>query len=67
MRDQCLRKNEVGDARKEQHQTIERDRPSRVVILVDPSDRERLKRLRRRAQASRRSPTSRASQSPPGE
>jgi len=58
MRDQCLRKNEVGDARKEQHQTIERHRPWRVVILVDPSDRERLKRLRRRAQAS---------QSPPGE
>ena len=48
---------EVGDTRKEQHQTIERDRPWRVVILADPSDRERLKRLRRRAQASRRSPT----------
>jgi len=45
MRDQCLRKNEVGDARKEQHQTIERDRLWRVVILADPSDRERLKRL----------------------
>ena len=57
MRDQCLRKNELGDARKEQHQTIERDRPWRVVILDDPSDRERLRRLRRRAQASRRSPT----------
>ena len=31
MRDQCLRKNEVGDARKE-HQTIEHDRPWRVVF-----------------------------------
>ena len=36
MRDQCLRKNEVGDARKEQYQTIERDRPWRVVILARP-------------------------------
>jgi len=61
MRDECLRKNEVGDARKEQHQTIGRDRPWRVVILADPSDRERLKHLRCRAQASRRSPTSPAS------
>ena len=34
MRDECLRKNEVGDARKEQYQTIERDRPWRVVILA---------------------------------
>jgi len=44
MRDERLSQDEVRDARKEQHQTVERDRPWRFVILAYPSGRERRER-----------------------
>ena len=40
MCDERLGQDEVGQSRKEQHQTIERDRPGSIVILADPSRRE---------------------------
>jgi len=44
MRDERLGQDEVSDARKKQHQTIERYRPGSIVILADPSSRERRQR-----------------------
>jgi hypothetical protein len=44
MRNERLRKDEVRDAGKQHHQTIQGDRPRSAVIFADPSSREGRKR-----------------------
>lgn len=44
MRYKRLRQNEIRQTRKEEHQAIERDRPWGIVILTEPSCRERRQR-----------------------